>query len=84
MFPGIINLYTDFSDYGGAQNVAINLHLNLYPQKNNFLMGFTKYREINKKYPPINNKSYLHFSIKNIIKFKKHIFISHHRKLPRI
>jgi glycosyltransferase involved in cell wall biosynthesis len=81
MFPGMINLYTDFSDYGGAQNVAINLHLNLYPQKNNFLMGFTKYREINKKYPPINNKSYLHFSIKNIIKFKKHIFISHHRKI---
>jgi glycosyltransferase involved in cell wall biosynthesis len=44
-------------------------------------MGFTKYDRINKKYPQINKKSYLKFSIKNILKFKKHIFISHHRKI---
>lgn len=81
MFPGIINLYTNFSDYGGAQNVAIALHLNLYPLKDNYLMGFTKYDRINKKYPQINNKIYLKLNIINILKFKKHIFISHHRKI---
>jgi len=78
---GVINLYTKFSHYGGAQKMAIVLHQNLLFDCENFLMGFTNYDRIDQKYPRIDQKHYLSLTLKNIMKYRNYIFISHHRKI---
>lgn len=80
MGVGLINIYTKFDRFGGAQNICFMLHKKLMGD-NKLLMGQTSFKFIHKKYPYINQDEYLKFSVKNIIRYKDFIFISHHRKI---
>lgn len=81
MKVGVINLYKNLDNFGGAGFIAYDLHKNLFPEKSNYLMGFTNFEEIDEKYFGLTANEYLKFTIKNILRFKKYIFISHHRQI---
>jgi glycosyltransferase involved in cell wall biosynthesis len=80
MKAGIINLYPNLDNFGGAGYIAYELHRNLFPENKNFLMGYTKFAELNQKYAGVSANEYLRFKIRNVIKFRNYTFISHHRK----
>jgi glycosyltransferase involved in cell wall biosynthesis len=81
MNSGIINLYTDFSNFGGAQSVCYLLYKELFPTNRRILMGFTPFSKINERFSFSLTENYVVFSVSNVLKYKDFIFISHHRKI---
>ncbi len=75
----VVNVFTNYKNIGGAEKIAVSLHENLFDSKNNYLMSLYDFKTIHSSYN-IEKNNYLKLNIKNIIKLKNHVFISHHRK----
>lgn len=84
MKSAVINLYTKFTNFGGAQKIAMVLYQDLLSDRQSFLMGLTKYYDINEKYPKVLETFYLSFSMRNILKHRDSVFVSHHRQITTL
>lgn len=85
----VINLYTSFSNYGGAQNVSITLYQEFYKIneiKHSLIASFTSYNEIEENYKKkIRKEDYFKVTPQKLYKYRKeYIFISHHRKITTL
>lgn len=81
----LINIYSKFSNVGGAQKMCLSLHKGLSQYKDfnkAFVTSFTDYDAIDESYQSIIKASeYLKFNALKLIKsYPKAIYISHHRK----
>lgn len=80
MSTGVVNVYPNFSTFGGAEKMIFTLHKNLGERKNNLIMGFTSFSKFNHKIEDLKKEDFKRLSIRNIREHKNLVFISHHRK----
>jgi glycosyltransferase involved in cell wall biosynthesis len=82
----IIQLYTSFSEVGGAQKVLLDLHKELSKIFNSRISSFDNWKRINGYYKEfIREDEFDRFTIKKILGTKgKVVFISHHRKITTL
>lgn len=77
----IVTVYESFTDIGGAEKVAINLHFALKSQRNLtcIVMARNSFSTSNLYYG-IAKSEYMQLTLVNILKLRGCIVISHHRK----